>query len=368
MRALDRKHTEMMSSDVSGKDEDAMTLQEYLEQERNLEQEALQAYPGKFDECTYSRGSIRQRLYVCRSCLQDPAEGVAAICYSCAVACHPTCELIELYARRENRCDCGNTLFKETSPCQLCPFKEPLNDFNAYRSRQNFFGKFCRCHATYDPFNETREMFQCLICEDWFHDTCIDLECRKETPSTETEFDFICKDCVRKHLALSNLVLKDKIGFSSDCKHYQPHDFFSKCRDLFLTEGWRNGLCDCDYCRLALEQDKLGFLYFEAPIFEPESDIDENTSSTVRDISYECLWLIYTRLLICLLAAMKLLEDRVNRSDAIKGIQALATLKTKLMDFLKPIAQENRTVTKAVCVFSIIDFILICHPSTTVGY
>lgn len=92
-------------------DEEPITLQEYLEQEAQWEQEAIAAFPGKFDECTYVKGYIRQPLYVCRSCLQDSKGGVAAICYSCSLACHASCDLIELYAKRHFRCDCGNESF-----------------------------------------------------------------------------------------------------------------------------------------------------------------------------------------------------------------------------------------------------------------
>ena len=88
-----------------------ITLNEYLETEQALEREAYEALPGRFDECTYGQGYIRQPLYSCRSCPKD-STGMVAFCYSCSVACHPTCTLIELGARRHFRCDCGNPNFK----------------------------------------------------------------------------------------------------------------------------------------------------------------------------------------------------------------------------------------------------------------
>lgn len=89
-----------------------VTLREYLEGEERLEQEALEAFPAKFDECSYSKGYVRQALYVCRTCLSNPEEEVAAICYSCSLSCHSKCDLVELFARRNFKCDCGNGKFK----------------------------------------------------------------------------------------------------------------------------------------------------------------------------------------------------------------------------------------------------------------
>lgn len=94
-----------------GQDGDAITMQEYLEREQQLEQEALEAYPGKFDHCTYEEGYLRQPLWTCRTCQLTEGHHGSAICYSCSLVCHPTCDLVELGGRRHFRCDCGNSLF-----------------------------------------------------------------------------------------------------------------------------------------------------------------------------------------------------------------------------------------------------------------
>lgn len=101
------------------------------------------------------------------------------VCYPCSIACHGAHDLIELFNRREFRCDCGNQTYcasatSDSSPlvaCTLCPRKDPLNERNPYRNRkgewdQNLLGLFCSCSVTYPP-SETRQMFQCLHCQDW---------------------------------------------------------------------------------------------------------------------------------------------------------------------------------------------------------
>lgn len=46
---------------------------------------------------------------------------------------------------------------------------------------------------------------------------------------------------------------------------------------------------------------------------------------------------------------MRLLEDRVNRAFSIKGIEAIDTLKGRLLRYLQAIAGEGRAVTREVC-------------------
>jgi E3 ubiquitin-protein ligase UBR7 len=55
------------------------------------------------------------------------------------------------------------------------PDKDALNAGNNYggRSKHNFFGFFCTCDQFFGNEQEEREMCQCLVCEDWYHDSCI---------------------------------------------------------------------------------------------------------------------------------------------------------------------------------------------------
>ena len=74
--------------------------------------------------------------------------------------------LVELYTKRNFRCDCG--LSKMKCDCKLELNKE-ANTRNRYN--QNFRGLYCTCHRPYpDPEDSVEDlMIQCVVCEDWFH-------------------------------------------------------------------------------------------------------------------------------------------------------------------------------------------------------
>lgn len=115
-------------------------------------------------------GYIKQMVFVCMECVSMGAEETG-ICYACSIACHGNHHpIVELFSRRSFKCDCGNAKFK----LQKCSLeregKDPINPRNNYKdSNQNFYGRFCVCHDTYDDDDDTddRTMLQCVICEDW---------------------------------------------------------------------------------------------------------------------------------------------------------------------------------------------------------
>lgn len=87
-------------------------------------------------------------------------------------------EQIELFPKRNFVCDCPTgvgtkncTLYKGWMSAVL-----PQNTSNVYG--QNFHAKFCRCHQPYDAQRERETMVQCLACEDWFHESCLNLRTR----------------------------------------------------------------------------------------------------------------------------------------------------------------------------------------------
>ncbi|PWN38082.1 uncharacterized protein FA14DRAFT_159821 [Meira miltonrushii] len=215
-------------------DEQGFTAAQLIEKQAELEEAARQAVPFSFTKggCTYERGYIRQPVYACKTC------GGGGVCAGCSVGCHADHELVELFAKRNFRCDCGTLSLcrgksekeKALLPCSL-RIKElnfaPQNDENTYN--QNFDGQFCRCERgkSYDPEKEDETMFQCLICEDWLHESCTSLRPHKspleasesqspnrsisDGPLVDHEsFElFICHECIQKP---TNYILRRYLG------------------------------------------------------------------------------------------------------------------------------------------------------------
>ncbi|KAN0132006.1 hypothetical protein V8E53_010286 [Lactarius tabidus] len=156
----------------------ASTLTEYLNSQQELEKEAARALPYSFSQCTYPLGYIRQAVYLCITC--DSQRG---ICSSCSIACHTNHEQLELFPKRHFRCDCPTSALAH--PCSLHKEPEAANDENVYG--QNFWSKFCRCGRPYDAKSERETMIQCLACEDWYHESCLNLRTRPPSrlPSQE---------------------------------------------------------------------------------------------------------------------------------------------------------------------------------------
>ncbi|WVQ98647.1 hypothetical protein IAU59_005778 [Kwoniella sp. CBS 9459] len=169
-----------------------ITLQSLIDTSDRMAEEAREALPYSFDECTYDKGYLRQSVWSCLDC------GEKGVCYGCSISCHAEHRLVELWTRRHFRCDCpttstqpqpnaaltsdssSSTSFPLTSTkrrkCTLYPpDKQPQepNEENAYT--QNFKGKFCRCGREYDAETETEAMVCCIACEDWFHESCLNL-------------------------------------------------------------------------------------------------------------------------------------------------------------------------------------------------
>ena len=177
--------------------EPAVTISEYLEEveERELEADlVLGGDDGK--ECTYSKGYMkRQAIFSCITCTPD---GNAGVCTACSLSCHDGHQIVELWTKRNFRCDCGNSKFGEFY-CKIFPDKDVENVENSYN--HNFKGLYCTCARPYpDPDSEEQiEMIQCCLCEDWFHEEHLGLESSDEIPRDEEGEplyeDFICKAC-----------------------------------------------------------------------------------------------------------------------------------------------------------------------------
>jgi len=148
------------------------SLTELIASQDDLVAEAALALPHSFSHCTYSLGSLRQAVYLCLTCAST-----RGICSACSIACHTDHEQLELFPKRNFRCDCPTTALSHA--CTLHKTPEDVNERNSYG--QNFRRLFCRCGRPYDPKTERETMIQCLACEDWFHESCLNL---RERPSS----------------------------------------------------------------------------------------------------------------------------------------------------------------------------------------
>ena len=92
-------------------------------------------------------------------------------------------EQIELFPKRAFVCDCP-TRVGDTN-CTLHKGVIAGNESNAYG--QNFEGKFCRCRRAYDAKHERETMVQCVVCEDWYHESCLNLRTRPNERHTTPE-------------------------------------------------------------------------------------------------------------------------------------------------------------------------------------
>ncbi|XP_054743630.1 putative E3 ubiquitin-protein ligase UBR7 [Anastrepha obliqua] len=194
-------------------EESSVTMVDVLQEERELEEE-YNAVLGASDEncCTYSRGSIkRQALYSCLTCCPDALTDLdkcAGICLACSYRCHENHELIELYTKRNFRCDCPTERFAGQNRCLLNSEMTALQVRNAENLyNQNFQGLYCKCRRPYpDPERTTEEvMLQCTVCEDWFHVHHLDAPASTaKIAETDVCGEMICCDCMQKHTFLQD--------------------------------------------------------------------------------------------------------------------------------------------------------------------
>uniref|UniRef100_A0A1B6G5X7 UBR-type domain-containing protein n=1 Tax=Cuerna arida TaxID=1464854 RepID=A0A1B6G5X7_9HEMI len=182
-------------NDDQDNEENIVTMVDVLKAEETLEENADAVLgPGDDKNCTYNEGYLkRQALYSCLTCLPADKSERAGVCLACSYHCHSDHDLVELYTKRNFRCDCGNSLFKGNK-CALDPIKSETNENNSYN--QNFHGVYCRCQRPYpDPEDpEDDEMIQCIVCEDWFHTRHID----SSVPKEDDYGEMICDTCTDK--------------------------------------------------------------------------------------------------------------------------------------------------------------------------
>ncbi|KPJ06829.1 Putative E3 ubiquitin-protein ligase UBR7 [Papilio machaon] len=213
-----------------------VTMLDVLQEEQDFEEDANAVLGASDDKnCSYNKGYIkRQAIYACMTCCSDAKINPlkrAGVCLACSLTCHENHELVELYTKRNFRCDCGNAKFN-SHPCKFNPNKTDLNEENQYN--QNYSGLYCTCHRPYpDPESTTEdEMIQCIICEDWLHASHLDAVVPDEPYS-----EMICKDCMEKNIFLhdySSLVITTE---SVDVDNVSSSDAITMVNGIPESEG-----------------------------------------------------------------------------------------------------------------------------------
>nr|ACO14622.1 C14orf130 homolog [Caligus clemensi] len=335
----------------SEEDEEAVTMVEVLQESKELEDNAKRILGGADDRnCTYisEEYAKRQALYACVTC-RSPSdsdkETFAGVCLACSYHCHEGHELIELYTKRNFRCDCGNDKFEDRK-CKLYEKKEALNERNNYN--QNYKGSYCTCGRPYpdpeDPIPD--EMIQCAICEDWYHGRHLELPEGDSLPSNGSYDDLVCQKCCggrwedfwffyKEFFQKSSASEKDNPDESVDAeepktcprlKEEESKDDRFKDKTLFLSPGWRSGLCKCSECESFYAKTHLSFL----TDLEDSISHFESKSLDKGGDSYE--------------EGMKALSS-LDRVKQVEALSSYNSMKSDLMDYLKTFAEGGKVVT-----------------------
>ncbi|TMW64351.1 hypothetical protein Poli38472_012973 [Pythium oligandrum] len=363
-------------------DEEVVTLDEVLQEQSELN-EAADAVLGdsSTDNCSYPMGYFRQPLYACLTCTKaspDDLASMAGVCLACSYHCHPDHELIELYTKREFRCDCGNSRFPNASasPCTLFAEKEPLNDRNKYS--QNFAGQYCECHRPYpDPERTTPEvMVQCVVCEDWLHEEHIFPKEEGENatpPKLPAVFDeLICFSCMEKHPFLLSYQLFEPVDgedepseqeTSGGCvlEHLEASmatkdEQFKKLRPTFWSREWRTRLCACSKCVARLEREQIAFLsdpedslqaYEERARQQEEAEegagvstLTSGTASSDNTVNTN----VAAAMSSMEQAAQRAFQSKLSHEQQVEMAMGYNHMKEKLQAYLSTFAANGKTV------------------------
>ena len=88
--------------------DDNFTANDIISAQEALENEARDTLPFDPNSCSHELGYLRQPIYACKTC---PLSSSGGFCGACSVSCgHSGHDLVELFHRRNFRCDCGTGL------------------------------------------------------------------------------------------------------------------------------------------------------------------------------------------------------------------------------------------------------------------
>jgi E3 ubiquitin-protein ligase UBR7 len=327
-----------MTTTNNNKDEEVLTLTEFVQQnekklyelEVNARHQAEAGW-GDVDKCTYDEGYVEQPIYSCTTCAQKLGKRFG-FCFGCSMQCHLEHDVIELFDKRHFRCDCPAEC--DATKCQLHETVVDQNTENAYN--HNFDGLYCWCRKPYDHDSDD-VMIQCVLCQDWFHDTCIQKNYKATVPASKKN-DLICLDCTEKYPFLGHYLSNEqsnkpaesssekvagataesfikvedvksdgstdtyfeKVQTSNNSQHNntnqaeptkengannQAQQTSDKCLiedkelssdpigNVFYVRGWRAQLCRCSKCKAMYQLLGVQFLIEDA---EPEGEDEED--------------------------------------------------------------------------------------------
>lgn len=314
-------------------DEDSVTMLDVLEEEREQENDANAVLGNSDDkECSYNMGYMkRQALYSCVTCNDEKQP--AGVCLACSYHCHEGHDLVELYTKRNFRCDCGNDKQSKTT-CKLLPKSSP-NSRNSYN--QNFSGLYCSCKRPYpdDEDTDPDDMIQCIICEDWYHSKHLGEKC----PEGSSYEEMTCITCTSKCPFLSVYRRVERLSVFSEDDYTTGRALTANEKELcikareckegvqrvtFWKEGWRKQLCTCEECKSMYRRDGVEFLC------DHEDTVTfYERASQVKSNSYD--------------RGMQALSS-MDRIQQVEVAHEYNHLKSELMDYLKEFASNKRVV------------------------
>lgn len=361
-------------------EESGISMVEVLQEEEERQLNAA-AVLGAADDtrCTYDQGYMkRQALYACMTCCPADGEQQAGVCLACSYHCHEDHDLVELYTKRNFRCDCGNSKFPH-NPCKL--LKEKLAENSENRYNHNFRGVYCTCNRPYpDPEDPNEdEMIQCCLCEDWYHGK----HQGGSAPAAEMFSDMICTQCLPKHeflayfvgLAVTAVVeeeAKTKVdnenspskntqdevkneekkvwhqnenmkeleskedsketgaekSKKSDCKLISMTKHTLPKGALFFPNSWRQQLCVCENCKATYKDEGIVFLLDDEDtvnFYEESGKSHQPSSSAPVQRELEALSSL----------------DRVVRTEMVHEYNNLSS---SLREYLRKFAESKKVV------------------------
>lgn len=356
--------------------EDTSSLQEYIDSEKKINEIAGAVLGGSDPaNCSYSKNYVfRQALYCCLTCLNEKKSELTkeelqandylhGICLACSYECHSDHELVELYTKRDFRCDCGNSKFPNSRKCKFFKEKDPVNELNKYN--HNFVGNYCTCNRPYPETEEdnegtesnSEEMSQCTICEDWFHTN--HLNGSENLPENQEYEELICQECMKNNQFLWNYqgyiatksiskvnraeteVEVEALNVSGiEPETTEANKCFIKNQRLkeknenyenqacYFLNGWREALCKCIECLELYKSNKIEFItdikdsitFYEELGKEKQPSEEEET---------------------------KLMNDQLSKLNRVSRVEFLHNVndfKSELTDFLQSFASKGEVV------------------------